>query len=78
MRAAALCWLAARTLETRMRAIADSFERGAVVMQLTLANNEEDRALIGRMSGAAGKAFMEILGIGEDGKRVACPEGQVV
>ena len=74
---AALCWMAARCLERRIHELTKTFEHGEFLMQLTLADNEADRAVVGKMSAAGGKAFMDYLGVGEDGERIDCPEGQV-
>jgi hypothetical protein len=66
-RAAALCYLAAACHMRRAKEAIAAFDKGEIVMQMTLAENPDDLALIGKMSGRMGRACMDMLGIDENG-----------
>jgi hypothetical protein len=71
-------YLAAGCHMRRVKEMCASFERGELVMQMALVNDDDGRALVGRMQGRMARAALELLGIGPDGGPVAaCPEGQV-
>lgn len=71
-------YLAAGCHMRRVKDMCAQFDKGELVMQMSLAAGDEaDAALIGRMQGRMGRAALEVLGLGEDGERVSCPEGQV-
>jgi len=66
-RAVALLYLAAACHMRRVEEMCAAFDKGALVMQMTLASGEEDLALIGRMQGRMGRAAMEVIGIDAGG-----------
>lgn len=66
-RAAALLLAAAVLHLQRAREAAAAFDKGAITMQMTFMDSEEDRALLGKMSGRMGSAAMEVIGIDAGG-----------
>ncbi len=72
-RAAALCYLAAACNLRRAKDAIAAFSKGDMVMQMTLAENPDDLALIGKISGRMGKVCMDMLGIDENGFRPGGP-----
>ena len=76
-RTAALCYLAASLCLRRIKDLCAGFEKGEMIMQMSLASaSEADLELIGKMSGRMGQAALDLLGVGPEGPR-ARQEGQV-
>jgi hypothetical protein len=69
-RLTALVLCAVVELERRLRSQVALFAPGEIAMQVSLADNETDLALIGRMAGRAGAACFAMLGIGPGGTRL--------
>ena len=69
-RTAALCYIAASLCLRRIKDLCASFEKGEMVMQMSLASaSEADRELIGKMSGHMGQAALDLLNVGPEGPR---------
>lgn len=75
-RAAALLYLSAACHMRRVEEMCAKFEKGALLMQMTLASGEADLALIGRIQGRMARTALEVIGIGAD-EIDPTPEGQV-
>lgn len=77
-RIAALLYLSAACHMRRAEELCAKFDKGSMVVQMSLASSDDDLALIGRMQGRMGRAALDVLGVGADElEPAACPEGQV-
>ena len=76
-RAAALLYLSAALHMRRVEEMCSKFEKGALLMQMTLASGEDDLVLIGKLQGRMARTALELIGVGADEVEPSCPEGQV-